>query len=246
MKVAFCLFGQARYLEKSAYDVIRNSNGVDSVDVYIHCWWDGGLYKAVNSGASDLTVQNNTIDQIKEMYNPLKILTEPQKQFEDYSNVKVAGPVGGPPLNRVSQFYSMEQSYRLIDNPTDYDWIVITRFDVKFRTYITKIDFERMKQDRTYSAYLHYNSLPCSLLEFCPGVLAEKYFGHLFTDIREIGLTTAERYLRAVLDKYNLVCEEVPLCTIFDHESIVLYHSIYISNREGNNHYGLSPPYDVF
>jgi hypothetical protein len=262
MRIAICYFGQVRELQRSIIDLVENSIEKDDIiDVYIHCWFDNNKYIGVNSGQNiynELEISHN-IEDIKKFFKPLKFVSENQINF-DINCFNITGPYIKPTKNTISRFYSTETSYKLIEDPKKYDWIISTRFDAKFRSYITRIDFKKMEKEFVYSAYLHkgtlhfknenkeiYNSLPSSIFEVCSPVTSDIFFGKIFSNINNYGLGEngggGEQILWCAATKNDLKIKEIPIFTKFDNESIVLYHSMYIINRDDNFN-GLFPPYN--
>lgn len=243
MKIALCIFGRAMYLEQSYLNLIKNSlTDQDTLDIYIHMWWDDGVYLNADSCKRNVKLSDDTIGNIIKIYKPCKILIENQKKF-DLSLYKLKGTNSE---NRVSQFYSMHKAYSLIEeqNIPKYDWIIMTRFDAVFRSYITKIDFTKMNKNHVYTAYIHkqHSNNPCSMFEVISGVLSHKFFGKFFSNLDEI--ENAEDMMRKLLYKEGLILASIPFFTSFyPNISFDFYNSLYISHRPSYN--GLSPPFNI-
>tara|TARA_R110000796_G_scaffold162661_1_gene279637 strand:- start:2122 stop:2805 length:684 start_codon:yes stop_codon:yes gene_type:complete len=146
MKIALCLSGQSRFLEKAYNEVIYpyllNNN---QVDVFIHSWSvdkeiiDGGF---VNGGGHIMgePLPPNHNDKVISLYNPTSHLIEPQIEFE-YGKYPERTMPGIRSDYLYSQFYSVFKCNNLrkiyqTKTGIKYDWVVRSRFDIKLNTPI--------------------------------------------------------------------------------------------------------------
>jgi len=150
MKVAFLMYGQPRnYL--SGYNVIKKflSNQNDAnVDFFYHCWTinNDEKYPASpwrNIHQNELYYRENTIEHLKELYNPIAFEYEVQKLNFDVipelmnTNVykNTCEPCKLNTINVISQMYSRNKVRNLLDKYTKetnitYDCVILTRFDI--------------------------------------------------------------------------------------------------------------------
>ena len=140
MKIALCLSGQSRFLEKAYNEVIYpyllNNN---QVDIFIHSWsvdkkLSGGF---VNGGGHIMggPLSPNHDSKVISLYKPTSYLIEPQIEFEYGKYLERTMP-GIRSDYLYSQFYSVlkcnniRKTYQA-KTGTKYDWVVRSRFDVK-------------------------------------------------------------------------------------------------------------------
>lgn len=117
MKIAICLSGYPKFLRIGYNDSKAFYSGCD-VDYFIHGWGD-----------------DNTLRDVREVFNPKKCVIEPQIDFSNYLGFE-------PNLSKttknahdsVSPLYSIEQVGKLIEEDTiNYDFVIFTRADVSVR-----------------------------------------------------------------------------------------------------------------
>lgn len=159
MKIAVCLSGQPRFV-KECFEGIRNnifdSNKNHEIDVFVHTWFSKELCNKVlyvnemSSFSGEATIPENSLDLIKSLYNPKKIIYNEPKKFksiidfegslekylkgyktsgmsrEDYRNVKLE--------STYSMWYSIMVSNLLkkeyeLENGFTYDFVIKLRFD---------------------------------------------------------------------------------------------------------------------
>lgn len=142
MKIANIFFGQPRNIE--------NSNSFDShqmwiydeydVDTFCHVWWEEGVsnYDVSDWVDGRSSISKNPIKIIEEKYKPKKIKVEAPRTFklgdDLYKGIRSKFgydyPWSEKTLSNVSShLYSIEASAKLIENPDDYDFIILTRYD---------------------------------------------------------------------------------------------------------------------
>lgn len=155
MKIALCFSGQPRFVaECSEYikaNVIRNYD----VDVFAHLWFDDDLqtkpYKYGGDGNwVNQRIKVNAIDEFKQIYNPVSLVVEKSKKFNDtalhfetslkrYWKGSIDNPLDPDYRNRtinncLSYFYSLHEVNKLkklheYEHDFKYDWVIRCRTD---------------------------------------------------------------------------------------------------------------------
>jgi hypothetical protein len=139
MKIAVCFSGQLRFVKEYSEYILKNLIHLYDVDVYAHIYYDESMLgKPFHHEFNDLYKEN--INDFLEIYNPKKIKIESEyKRFDDniynfaaiepdlinlnYDDIKNAI------FRMESQWYSVAQTYDLIDEPEKYDFILRLRTD---------------------------------------------------------------------------------------------------------------------
>ena len=142
MKVALLLFGQPRNVD--------NPNSFNShqkwifdeydVDTFCHVWWDKDVseYDVSDWVGEQCIASGNPVEIIKSLYKPKSIKVEAPRTFKLsdslYEKTRQRFGYGHPwsekTLSNVSShLYSIEAAARLIKNPDDYDFIILSRYD---------------------------------------------------------------------------------------------------------------------
>ena len=140
MKVALCISGQPRNVNRGIENILQNIKF--DFDVFVHSWWDNKSHtktfkKILFGGRVDEVseiVQNDWIDKIYEHFDINKILVEKQKQFdipEVFENRKLKFT---HTFGVYSSLYSVYQCNQLkrdfeFENKFKYDWVIRTRSD---------------------------------------------------------------------------------------------------------------------
>ena len=131
MKIAFCLSGQPRFIQKG-YDNIKNKilSSNNEFDFFIHTWWGSDIINQTNK--RNYVFDENTIQTITELYKPKGFINQPQKIFNikedvDYESLD--------PISPYSMFYSIKIANHLktfyeIENDFKYDVVIRCRFDI--------------------------------------------------------------------------------------------------------------------
>ena len=148
MKIAFCTFGQPRYIGddisyRTHYENIFKHN---DVDVFNHFWFDENETEFTQSSWShshNLTVHPDTVNIVKRRYIPVDIEYEKQKQFKISKETReIANNLPDSRFsedrnifNVMSQLYSIKKSIELCEKhiektKVEYDFIILTRLDV--------------------------------------------------------------------------------------------------------------------
>ena len=141
MRVALCLSGQPRFLERAYEEVIKPYIlDAGNVDTFIHTWEVDSTQVGspfINGGGHVMgsPVESDIIHKVLELYQPKAFSTEPQIQFEygKYSDRTLPG-IRSDFL--YSQFYSVWASNQVrkqyqSNNDVHYDWVIRSRFDVQ-------------------------------------------------------------------------------------------------------------------
>lgn len=144
MKLAICFFGQPRFLGNQ---VVRScySNLIKKydADVYVHSWITGSDVETLLSRSSwvpKVYESPNSAKTIIDWLNPKKFkfdLPFSGKLSDD--NIKLVKDMesysAGNELAILSHLKSVKESVGLIETPDDYDFILMTRFDVMLEAF---------------------------------------------------------------------------------------------------------------
>lgn len=210
MKIALFYHGQIRALDTSLLELL-SADPNNQIDIYIHAWWDGThTYKktGLSTELIDIQLPNNTIDILIEKYKPKKILLEYPKEMDipkNFTNFGLAQPSSITP-----HMYSIEASYKLCDNPYEYDWCIRSRFDLHYDHFnITTLD--TLNKDYVYVANIHnyytdnISKLPHDIMLMASGKNADIVLGNIYTRITEYGISgIGEHVLYHALQKNNI------------------------------------------
>jgi hypothetical protein len=133
MKVAVFICGQPRLIDKSLLNMLKEQ-GID-YDVYIHYWKNASSYSKKLCGEinNNNLINNPNLENILiQHYSPTKIKGEIEPNLETLTiyddcpdkniNIKV------PQLCSLS----IKRAFELCENPSKYDWMIKTRFDLIF------------------------------------------------------------------------------------------------------------------
>lgn len=144
MKVAVCFSGQPRYLEVQYEKISDTFIRPYHADVFVHCWWDpsyAGQRFDYSPHASKRTGiwAPDTDRLIKDMYAPLQMEAEPQKEF-DMSDLEGANFERQAPHITKSMWYSIFRANELRreyekQNQMEYDWVIRCRFDLSIESF---------------------------------------------------------------------------------------------------------------
>ena len=158
MKVALCISGQPRYLDRSI-DQYQNILKHNDVDVYAHMWWDES-YKGksfVWESKDKYPTDYDALEDFKEKFNPVKLIAEPHKGkeffgYDQYPDNCLFDGGMDPAITKSiihrqrSQWYSINQSMSFPELK-DYDFIVRARTDVSI---VEPIVFDNYTPDKIY------------------------------------------------------------------------------------------------
>jgi len=126
-KYAILICGQPRVLNRTFIDFCDKIN--INYDIYIHYWISKDDYFCGNLFNRHFIKKDDSIHQkIIDVYKPKKIISEEQKTFD---NIKLNIIETNDYQATISQFYSIEKAFELIDNIDEYDYIIKIRFDLQ-------------------------------------------------------------------------------------------------------------------
>lgn len=145
MKIALCLSGYPRVYPNCHESIRKKVIQHHDCDVFMHTWWDDSCENQVERFGSLSTFgSGDQAAALRRLWQPKRMLVEkPDNRFDAFPipvNDKYMGPHGihDPKIIRsikiaqLSQYYSIRESYKLIENPDDYDIIVRCRSDLLF------------------------------------------------------------------------------------------------------------------
>lgn len=150
MKIAVCISGQTRFVEKG-YEYLEDNllESYPETDIFVHTWYDPlkeneNLEYNWNSGNVQ-KYSSQSVLNIKELYNPRNILIESPKTFFNFQEKTIEN-------NYCSQFYSIKKCNELkqtyeSENNFIYDIVIRTRFDW---AYCNQIDFISLDLNHVY------------------------------------------------------------------------------------------------
>jgi hypothetical protein len=91
MRVAICFSGQPRFV-RECFDKIKKNiiefNSSHQIDIFVHTWFSKELCNKIlyvnemSSFSGDATIDENSLDSIIELYNPISITHEKEKDFK--------------------------------------------------------------------------------------------------------------------------------------------------------------------
>lgn len=157
MRIAVCFSGQLRFVNEYSKNILDNLINLYQTDVFAHLWWDESMIgKNFHHEFND--VYNERIEDFVKIYNPKKISVESQytkfdecqyvcsskkQNFSRLSNLDILTAI----FRMESQWYSVKQSYDLVEHPEQYDFIVRLRTDC----HLTKpIIFDSLQKNILY------------------------------------------------------------------------------------------------
>ena len=166
MKVAWCLFGQPR-LYKKGYEIISNFinfNKDCTFDFFYHTWFDQSLAGTYYNCSTwryipieDLLIENNLIENINNLYNPVSYMFEQPKVFDNEKYLKYHMLSSGKPEfiqninNTISNVYSKYKSFEVLENHIEktkekYDIVISSRFDllINFSLDLKTLDLNKI------------------------------------------------------------------------------------------------------
>jgi hypothetical protein len=144
MITAVCISGQPRSVKRGFAYIEPHLLAHNECDIFIHTWFDekqiGHPY--INAGghvASD-PVEANVLAEIRRLYKPIRMESEPQIDFDERNYAERAYPAINP-FASLSQKYSSMRAHELRREHAErtgkkYDAVVRLRFDYALRTHI--------------------------------------------------------------------------------------------------------------
>ncbi len=205
VKLAICFFGQPRYLNnKSVHGCYRKLIDQYNADVYVHSWISG---KDTEFSVSDWAKTHNikeSVDakeRILSLYSPIKCKFD--APFDGCLSAETRSKACTMRLytennekNLLSHLKSYSEVIRLVENPQDYDFILMTRFDAYLfdfpnlysldstKFYLTKkydggwCDITQLcgsKFAKAFDVYQNFDSITDNLMKKDPCFIAELY-----------------------------------------------------------------------
>lgn len=175
-KVALCLSGHIRDYKKNLSSISKYLVEPLGADVFMHCWDTEGAQTWMTRGVVG-PVPNETIpvdeEEIRKCINVKKLLIENNSEYlaglkTDDKNFYLYGMIlnreqdllGGQaePKYIYSQLYSVNKSYSLIDDPSEYDIIIKLRTDYRLMSGIEEKELDRSLQVNG----IYVPDFPCS------------------------------------------------------------------------------------
>jgi hypothetical protein len=200
MKVALLLFGQPRFIENAqTLYTYRNIIKKYDADVFCHVWHqESGSYPTSTcSTLNGCDVHKNAIDIIKENYKPKAIAVEtgckffmplPAKAFLDARFTNRAAHWNEHNYSCVlSQMYSIQSVSRLFEqyeaeSQSNYDWIILGRFDGLIKS-MPILNDARLPKNKFYISDQHPNFpdlVFCYARRFCD------WSSNVFDDVESV------------------------------------------------------------
>ncbi len=151
MKIAICLSGQPRFIEKGIESFKKNIPNIENIDIFIHTWYDEkNKNTQFDSSQPHLNFKlgkqsENTLDLFNSLC-PKKIKLEQPKSFEELSHLLDLPTAKQTKL--ASMFYSLYQANQLKKNHEEennfiYDFVIKTRIDIQ---YNQKVDILKISK----------------------------------------------------------------------------------------------------
>lgn len=230
MKVALCFFGQPRYIDSDRIPALfkKAIHAQADVDVFTHFWFKDGeteLSQSEWSYSKNLSVAPNTVERVKELYDPIVMEYEPQIDFTpDQETKDIINKLPFQKFNQdknifnvKSQLYSINRVIELLQrymvkNCITYDFAIITRFDIILKTFPVLKNLKKGKfylggypnVGGTYPGFNDYvHILDPELLEGCKAFydfkkLVSKANSLCIEEIKQIKLKQTYDYLTTV------------------------------------------------
>lgn len=163
MKVAFCLFGQPRFVHKTkVLDQYRDIVAKYDADVYAHAWYDSLSTIDLPSWSREkgTTIETPSYaglqNLLEEKFPGSAVWIEDQKTFFSWPNRMIDSlkRFEGSQFysetnmhNIASQLYSISAVANMVDDSVDYDFLILARYDT---------ELERFPDLSNLKTYLHY------------------------------------------------------------------------------------------
>lgn len=157
MKIALCLHGQPRNWHPAVSYITNNILSKYDTDIFGHTWWDetkiGEEYGASPfMGDRKYFVTSGDIEGLKNTYDFKDFKTDPPRNFLDGKKYKVYEPEKHDAIidSLKSRYFSlktvlnMTQKYEK-ENNLNYDWLILTRYDIEILLMPNLIDLEQNK-----------------------------------------------------------------------------------------------------
>lgn len=146
MRVALCLSGQPRLLERGYRELYVPLTSKYNIDVFVHTWFSSDMVNTSYQGRrGTYPCSEHILQKIMDLYNPVTMMHESQKIF----NTPVDAIYESCFPNSVySLFYSLMMSNKLKsfyekENNFKYDAVIRSRFDIIFANPLA-VDLEEL------------------------------------------------------------------------------------------------------
>jgi hypothetical protein len=239
MRIAICFSGQPRFVNEcyqGIKDNLINQNPNEIFDVFVHTWYseesaDKVLYmNEISSFSGEAKIKKGVIDDIRELYSPLKILVDKPKNFisdlcfDDVVERYFAGyktsylskkEFGDQKVsNLYSMWYSILQSNTLkreyeLENGFTYDMVIRFRFDNICRFPI------RLNDINTDFLYYHDMGQPDGMISDWINISSSRNmdtYSSIFNNIKNLkesleisdGAYCSELFIRDICNRFNI------------------------------------------
>lgn len=152
LKVALCISGHLRVLDKTFYSIYKNIINLYDTDIFVHTWDSlGNPHRPLDKCLMPLSSE-----QISEFINvkikPKKFIIEPPKSFEISDIMKAKLEPGRDIVGILSMFYKIKECNNLKkeyekENNLTYDAVIRCRGDLQFKSPVI---ISNLKNDIVY------------------------------------------------------------------------------------------------
>jgi hypothetical protein len=168
IRIAICFFGQPRLVQEGYQIISKLIKQAKHVDVFVHTWWDpnnvGGQYQRSpwrSISEKEITIKENTIDMIRELYHPKRLEYEAPRQFNrEIEILKETAMYKNTPdamkhnlsntMSNLCSKYTVSKLFASYCNETNtkYNIVISSRFDMLCDIHI---DLLSCKTDKIYT-----------------------------------------------------------------------------------------------
>lgn len=139
MKAAILISGQPRNYQRGYEELRKTYLDKYNCDVFLHTW-DAPKQTATqffpNRPVNEYTFNDGWVDELLNLYKPIKYIIEPPKIFDADG---VVDPMWRQPLQATrSMYYSIAQTFALT-NP-GYDCYIRCRFDIRYEESTSRLE----------------------------------------------------------------------------------------------------------
>ncbi len=210
MKVALCISGQPRLVKTGFLTHQKFILDKYDTDVFIHTWYDENKDK-LNECGGEYEMNQTVIDDVLNLYKPVKVIVENQRTDLTEITHNHAGP---PIFPQVSMFYSMMKSNDLKtehekENNFKYDVVIRSRFDSGL---LKEIDLTIIKPNTVVGIDAIDSELLCDWLFYGDSETMDKMvdvYDHLITLKENIITFCGENLLLANKEKHSISVEKL-------------------------------------
>jgi len=218
MKIALCLSGQPRFIDEGYDQLYTNLLSKYSVDVFVHCWWSPEMSNVnmntmgmSNPDGRSYTFKPNTIETIKNYYNPISFLYEPQKKFKIIDDVDYKQP--NKTISIQSMLYSIKKCNELKikhenKNNFKYDIVIRSRTDIKIHKFILDKLFEK---NCIYTDYVGQMEFPNDQFAVSDSE-SSNYYASLYDNLITYKNEGFKVFVGEHLLKYHMSKSNIKLC----------------------------------